>query len=221
MSTYLIGAGGVGSFVAPALCKLIGPDKVIIMDGDNLESKNLDRQLFNEGQIGMSKAEALGLQYACSYLDEWFAFGVRSYEPEDWLICCVDNHPARLAALQVCDYSKCQAIFAANETFSSEAYVYKPEWKDSSLDPRLLYPEIMSDHAGDPRRAAIGCVGEPQLENRQLVTANLMAAGLALHLYVVWAMEAIKLDEENWQHLPHHLRQNLSRSESFKANPIT
>jgi len=214
---YVIGAGGVGSFIVPVLCKLVGPSEVTVMDGDILEEKNLDRQLFDEKYIGLDKAQSLADCYHCSFLNEWFAFGAREYFSHDVLIVAVDNHPARAAALAACDYHKCRAIIAANEVHSSEAYFYQSDWKGTNLDPRVYYPEILTVTTGDPRSAAIGCTGVAQEENRQLVTANMQAASLAMHLYVVWEMEAQKLSEEEQQHLPHQISQTLSRSESFKA----
>lgn len=217
MKHWIIGSGGVGSWLPPAMCRLVGNENVVLMDGDKLERKNLDRQLFSEHQVGQNKAEALGELYRCEWLAEWFAFGARPYEKEDWLFCCVDNNPGRMSVLQACDYHQCRAIFAANETHSAEAYVYLPEWRDTKLDPRIMYPEMAADTAGDPRAAAIGCTGEAQKENRQLVSANFMAAGLAMSLYVVWGMEAPRLPRDTWPYLPHKRLITLSGMETFKA----
>ncbi len=221
MKTYIIGAGGAGSIATPILCKLIGAENVCVVDGDKLERKNLDRQLFTEEDIGKFKAQALGQKYGCSFLNDFFSFGAWSIDMDDWIICLVDNHPARAAVLEACDYHRCRCIIAANETHSSDACVYYPEWKDTNLDPRVMFPEIATDTSGDPRRAAIGCTGEAQENNRQLVTANFMASALALHLFVVWQMEADKLPIEVREHLPYRLSQTLSRSESFKAKITT
>ncbi len=221
MKTHIIGAGGAGSFITPALAMLIGNENVCVVDGDKLERKNLNRQLFTEDDIGQFKAEALARKYGCMFLNEFFSFGDWSIDMDDWIICVVDNHPARAAVLEACDYHRCRCIIAANETHSSDAYVYYPEWRDTNLDPRIMFPEIVTDTSGDPRRAAIGCTGVAQEQNRQLVSANMMAASLALHLFVVWQMEADKLPMEVRAHLPHRLVQNLSRSESFKAQITT
>jgi hypothetical protein len=77
------------------------------------------------------------------------------------------------------DESGCQAIFAVNETHSSEAYYCWRTWRRTERDPRVYYPELNTDRAGDPRTAAVGCTGEAQENNRQLVFANLIAAALA------------------------------------------
>ncbi len=218
---YIIGTGGVGSWVAPALCLLVGKHSVTLIDGDTLEPKNLNRQLFTSDQVGMNKAEALAEKYDCGFLPEWYSPVLVPHEKEDWLICLVDNHPARLAALQCCDTYGCRALFGANETHSSEAYVYLPEWHGTRLDPRVYYPEINTDQEGDPRRAAIGCTGEAQTANPQLVTANFMAAALVSHLYVVWAIEARKLDASVRPFLPHKLVNNLTANETHKCGELT
>lgn len=193
------------------LCLLIGKESVLCMDGDILEEKNLNRLIFSRSDLGRNKAQVMGERYGCEWLAEWFSYGVRSYDEHDWLIGEVDNHPARAAMLDTCDLNKCRAIFAGNETYSSEAYVYLPEWKDTRLDPRVYYPEILSDTSGDPRRAGIGCTGEQQVKNPQLATSNLMGTALLCHLFVIHAMESRKLPKEAHKHLPHRLFCTFSR----------
>jgi len=217
MKTYVIGAGGVGSHLLPSLCLLIGPEEVVVIDGDILEKHNLNRQLFQDTDIGRKKAEALAQRYGCEAIPKWYSFGMMEQQKTDILICCCDNNPARVAVLNACDFEGCSAVIAANETLSSEAYVYQPEWRGTNLDPRVSDPEMVNDRTGDPRAAAIGCTGEAQERNRQLVSANMMAAALALHLYVVHFIESRKLDSETLQHLPSKLIQNMTRSESFKS----
>lgn len=212
---YIIGAGGVGSFMTPALCMLTSPKEVTIIDGDKLELKNLNRQLFEKTDVGRFKSEALAAKYGCRSIARWYDATLVLHEPGDWIFCVVDNHPGRKAALAACDTFGCSAILAANEVHSSEAYLYQPAMKDGPMDPRKYYPEILESTAGDPRAASIGCTGEAQENNRQLVTANFMAAALALHLYVVWAMESTGLSESAIRHLPHRLSQTLTRSESI------
>lgn len=217
---YIIGIGGVGSFLAPTLCLLVGKENITLIDGDTLETKNLNRQLFEEKHIGTNKAEALAEKYGCGFIPEWYSESLMSHGPDDWLIGVVDNHIARKSILDCADRYGCKAILAANEVHSSEAYVYLPSWKDTRLDPRIMYPEIRTDHSNDPRAASIGCTGEAQRANVQLVTANFMAAALASHLYVVWAMEAPTMEVEAIPHLPHKLVQNLSKNETHKVGKI-
>lgn len=218
---YIIGCGGVGSWLAPCLIRLAPDGKrlVTLVDGDTLEPKNMDRQLFDESDIGDNKAHALSRRYHCEFIDKWYSLGTVEHTPSDWLFVCVDNHPARLAALRACDMFGCSAIVGCNETTSAEAYIYRPEWRDTRLDPRVYYPEISSDRSGDPRAAAIGCTGESQLAKPQLVTANKMASSLMEWLFVAWAIELPKSDDQSEliPHLPHKLVANMTKTETFKT----
>lgn len=217
MNYYVIGVGGVGSWLTPTLCLLASPKNVVLIDGDKLEDKNLNRQLFTRQDIGKNKAEALSKRYRCGFDARWYSLGLMDHLDSDWLFVLVDNNPARLAALRACDMFGCQAIIAANETHSAEAYYYRRDWKETQLDPRVYYPELVTNTAGDPMAQAIGCTGQPQRENPQLVTANFMAASLAMHLFVLWGMEVPKMDEEVLSHLPYKLVSNLSKLENFKV----
>lgn len=217
---YIIGCGGVGSFLAPALCMLVGKENVTLVDGDKLEAKNLNRQLFTESEIGQNKAEALARKYDCRFIDQWYSESLMPHEQTDWIIAAVDNNTARRAVLATVDRFMCGAILAANEVHSSEAYVYLPQWQNTRIDPRIMYPEIVSDYSNDPAAAGIGCTGEAQVANRQLVTANFMAAGLAAHMYVIWAIQLPKMGVEVVEYLPHKLVQNLTKNETYKTGKI-
>lgn len=222
MNCYVIGAGGVGSWLAHSLVKLLDPGQVTLVDGDQFTRDNLDRQLFDAGDVGRNKAEALGRKLGCRHVPQFFSAGsIRNIGPDDWLLCCADNHPARAAVLDQCDRSGCKGIVAANETNSAEAYYYDPEWKGNpARDPRRYYPEILSVRDNDPRAAAIGCVGTAQISNRQLVSANFMAAALAQHLLVFWALERPKinsLSREIEDTLPYRYTANMTRLEQVPA----
>jgi hypothetical protein len=213
---YIIGCGGVGSAIVPSLCLLKSPESITLIDGDSIEEKNLNRQMFDRTQIGQNKARALGEKYGCHFVSDWFARGKIRHQRTDWLICLVDNHRARLETLEVCDETGCQAIFAANETHSSEAYYYRKAWKGTAKDPRVYYPEMNTDATGDPRSSVIGCTGEAQERNRQLVSANFMAAALAEHLFVLWNLKAPRMDRETISALPYKFAANLTKLETYK-----
>lgn len=217
MKAYVIGCGGTGSLLTPSLCKLIGADKVVLVDGDKLETKNLDRQLFNKEHIGRNKAEALASLYGCEAIGDWYSSTTAEHEKGDVLFGLVDNHPARASILAACDYYGCTAILAANEVHSAEAYIYRREWMGTNLDPRVYYPDILTVVTGDPRAASIGCTGEAQQNNRQLVSANFNAAALAQTLFVCWVMESRKMEAVAIPHLPHKLHINLSSMQAVKS----
>src|SRR5512134_3528554 len=131
---YIVGVGGVGSWLAAAMVRLVGPHNLTLVDGDTLELKNLDRQLFSESELGENKAEVMAKRMKCKFIPEWYSGTSVAHTMSDWIMGCADNNPARLSILEACDGSACSTIIAANETHSSEAYVYLPEWRDSPLD---------------------------------------------------------------------------------------
>lgn len=199
---YLIGAGGTASYLLPVLVrtlKIDGPiDELIIIDRDVIEEKNVDRQLYTYEDIGKGKAEVLAetlreyTQVPITAVTDWFTRHT-DILPESFIISCTDNHPARLAALEACDREGCQIVICGNETFSADAYYYSPEYAGLLLDPRVRYPEILTDEQDDPTRPP--CNDEKTLEeNPQLAAANSMSANLGMQLVQLWLFEIHTLD---------------------------
>ena len=79
----------------------------------------------------------------------------------------------------------------------------------------MYYPEILKDQTGDPLARNSGCTGEAQESNPQLVSANLLAAGLALQLFSLWHIVSKVL--ETIDHLPYRLNANLSKLSSMQV----
>lgn len=221
MSNYLIGVGGVGSWLCPALCLLLKPENLVLIDADVLEKKNLDRQLFDESAVGEAKAEALAKKYpGCDSIVDWYVDGLIAHEPEDVLFVAVDNNAARIAALNACDRYDCRAIIGANETYSAEAYLYLPQWRGTRLDPRVTDPSL-NDTSDDPQRAAMGCVAAR--DNRpQLATANRTAAVLMERLFLLWEREWPKMPdpEKLLPSLGYKLLANLNGLEMLKVGTL-
>ena len=161
MKLYIIGAGGTASYLLPVLVRTITKecdvDEVIIIDRDVIEEKNVERQNYSYDVVGQSKAEAVAeaLRDFCrvpiTSMNAWFTEDSDIF-PNSFVISCTDNHPARLALLNVCDEMNCRAVICGNETYSADAYYYQPSFKDSKKDPRIRYPEIVTDKQDDPTR---------------------------------------------------------------------
>jgi len=185
-TTYIIGCGGVGSWLVPMLKRLDTKVEhtLHLFDGDRFEPKNLDRQLFSPSHIGLNKAEVIAKMYGCEHTPEYFSPGwLHDATPEDWIIVCADNNAARKAALETSDQTGAGVIIGANEYTDAEAYLYHNSWKGEARDPRIYYPAILTDTADDPVRAGAGCTGEVALATPQLVLANIQAAVFAAELY--------------------------------------
>lgn len=208
----VIGCGGGGSITAPLLRKL--SSDLLLVDGDKFEEKNLDRQFFNENDIGQNKATALGMMLDCVATPQWYHAGLMRHQPHDVLFVCVDNNAARLQALLACDQYGCKAVFQANEYQDAEAYWYEPQWEGTPNDPRLFYPAILTDHSGDPLGPP-GCV-EAAKESPQLVLANAWSSSLALSLFWFHTKERRKMGPESQPYWPVHHFCNEHRWWTYK-----
>lgn len=217
--TYVVGCGGTGSWLAAKLHKLVGPYPMVLMDGDILEEKNLDRQFFNDADIGLNKAEALGAKYdvgAGGVEPIYFHSGVDiAFDCNDVIFCAADNHACRLEVLRTCDMHECRAVIMGNEYTDAEAYWYERSWADTPNDPRRFYPDILLDRSGDPL-APDGCTGHAQQAAPQLVLANDMSAALALQLFWFHCFERPELSPETEPHWPVLHRVNRYRTQTVK-----
>jgi PRTRC genetic system ThiF family protein len=104
----LIGVGGTGSFAAEGLVRLLigHPDiRLVLIDGDRVEERNLGRQSFYPEDLGRFKSQALAERLARKYGCP-VAYSTRFLLPEEGhrrrhvsecavLVGCVDNAAAR------------------------------------------------------------------------------------------------------------------------------
>lgn len=108
---WIIGCGGTGSFLAQLLCRVAlalttqgRNTKLVLVDPDRVEAKNVTRQCFCEAEIGLNKAQTLALRYSAAFglpidaLAEPFRSSMlleSRYETLQILCGCVDNAVAR------------------------------------------------------------------------------------------------------------------------------
>jgi len=193
MDHIIVGCGGIGGWVAQCLSLTAArEDNIVLVDRDKVEIKNLNRQVFDKRDIGKNKAQALArrLQPMCRCpihgVQEW----LQHIDPElltpkgheVLLYCGVDNHPARLACLDLVDTKHCKLIIGANGYLESEAYYYTDMWNGTPLDPRQR-TDMMSDKTDDPLSPP--CTGEIQESQPQLAIANMNAASLMMWMAYV------------------------------------
>lgn len=224
LTLVIIGCGGVASYLLPPLIRTFRGSDILLVDGDTLEERNLDRQLFEASAVGSNKAEALAQLYTgplvqLKVLPEYFhspeqllkALGKSEQEMESvWLLSCVDNHTARRRILEAADRFQCRTILGGNEFTDAEAMVYAPVWEGTKADPRVYYPEILTDNNDDPLRP-VGCQGETQQAHPQLALANNSAASHMLHLLWFYEMEYRKLGDDFRDYAPAKHNNNFSR----------
>jgi len=96
----VVGCGGTGGFAAEGICRLLPQQaRLVLIDLDRVEERNLTRQCFYREDLGKFKSEVLARRLARKFdrLVGYSTLPVRMAEiPYPGLIIgCVDNGPAR------------------------------------------------------------------------------------------------------------------------------
>lgn len=191
----LIGAGGTGSaFIAPGLAYIHNWQlnqkrswEFFIVDGDNFEYKNLERQLFDPGFVGTNKADALAAMYDRYPVTSIPKFigrdDMADLIQEDTIVFIgVDNYSLRaLIEEHVHTLPNAVVINAGNEKHDGSIQLWVRE-NNKNVTPRLSFchPEITYKDADD--RSAMTCAQAALIPGgEQLIIANFAAAQGMLH----------------------------------------
>ena len=172
---FIIGCGGTGSNYIKELARYLATNRnyminadVILIDGDTVEEKNLERQSFTPEDLLMNKAEAMALAVSdmynltFSYVPEYIAskehmlrimrntYERESYEEEETfvpiIIGCVDNHNCRKILHEIFEeYTDIIYIDAANEFSTGEVVVgIKNNQAVIAPDRAFYFPEVFA-----------------------------------------------------------------------------
>ena len=222
---FIIGCGGTGSNYIKELARYLATNRnyminadVILIDGDTVEEKNLERQSFTPEDLLMNKAEAMALAVSdmynltFSYVPEYIAskehmlrimrntYERESYEEEETfvpiIIGCVDNHNCRKILHEIFEeYTDIIYIDAANEFSTGEVVVgIKNNQAVIAPDRAFYFPEVLEDSKSV---LEMSCTELNNVKPQHLVT-NLFAANICLiqtfkyRLHFVWSFNTEK-----------------------------
>lgn len=210
MRYLVIGCGGTGSHLVPPLLSYLSSHSedwlVGLMDGDEVEAKNFDRQLFDPSALHENKATALRKSY--SHLKNVVA--LPEYLSKDNIadtildgsvvLICVDNFPVRALIEDHClTLDNVVVINGGNETDTSSCQIWVR--KDGvNVTPKLsfLHPEIRQD---GPDRAEMSCQEVAELPGgEQLITANMSSA-----LWMLIALMSVHSESINYTEIQMNL----------------
>lgn len=204
---HLIGCGGVGSYVAQTLSRMnvfLPEGDIHFWDGDIIEERNIDRQLFGHDDIGKRKSAVIAERYGEFYTGKnaiscgYFMYPSAAFRPKDVIFVAVDSLKARNNILRAADEtgSDVLVIGMVNEVTDSEAWVYRTGYdqNDPGKDPRLFAPRDPESESDDP---AESCTDVAHVTaSPQTALANMGAAWLGIHLWymhTVWAEDDHKV----------------------------
>jgi len=173
-----IGAGGLVSNIAPSLARK-GIGALTILDHDEVETSNLNRQRFYARDIGLNKAIALvrNLQGECTCGTALTGYAM-SLETAlhqgidlhcDVGVCGVDNNSARVAAARY--FRKCSlpVIFTAVSADADHGYVLIQEADGPCVG--CLFPDIDDDRS-------FSCPGTPAMADILQVMGAFVTYGI-------------------------------------------
>tara|TARA_E500000318_G_scaffold14783_1_gene14404 strand:- start:2836 stop:3561 length:726 start_codon:yes stop_codon:yes gene_type:complete len=227
LKALIVGCGGVTSYMLPALKNSFDLE-VTLVDGDVLEKRNLDRQLFRNNHVGLNKAVALAKAYTlrqneCNIVQRYFDEEMLDTEYKYWfhqadvLISAVDNHPARRALIHTAKKLNKPLLIMANEYSTSQAMMYCPWLEDEypMISPFLRYPEITTSTEGSP----ISCQGDALESTPQLAIANQVSASLGNYLLYLWLPYLLD-DQERGDWYPVEYQTTLSKLETITLGDL-
>jgi PRTRC genetic system ThiF family protein len=146
INIVVIGAGGTGGYVIPAVARMLSEYKRLykhefsftIVDGDVVEEKNLVRQNFIPADIGYNKAQILAMRYTngfgipikavMNYLGQNDLINHFKTDAYNIVVACVDNHTTRASIVKQLEsridkyiYSYGAYIDIGNEQYAGHA----------------------------------------------------------------------------------------------------
>lgn len=208
----LIGAGGTGSMLFPALIRYLetyqrtsGEDfSITIIDGKELHASKLERQLFFGRFAGVNKATALAAQYEA---DPSVVIAVPDYlSPDniggisngDVVLIAADNFPTRARIEERGkNLDNITVINGGNEMLDGSLQIWlRRDGVDVTPPMSQGHPELLQDDERDP--AALSCQQIAELPSgEQTIIANMMSATAMLNgLRAVHAWEQSLSTEE-------------------------
>jgi molybdopterin/thiamine biosynthesis adenylyltransferase len=194
----IIGIGGIGTALLPFLCRYLnynGPKalgrgvRLTLVDGDNFEGKNAERQDFAVmGNKARVKAEELArvfpqlsLRAVAKYITPPNAAEI--IEEGDIIFLCVDNHATRKLVSEYCQKLKdVLLISGGNDLVDGNVQIYwRGGGKDLTQPLTRFHPEIATPKDKSPHE--LSCEELMAQAAPQLLFTNLAIASAMLNAF--------------------------------------
>ena len=189
----VIGAGGTGTYFLKEASRYLaglskrGVESFSIYDGDNVESKNLDRQCFQEEDVGQNKACVMAEILSENFCIPWTSYPIYIEKKEDIrirkdtvpiIIGAVDNHACRMVLESL--FASLQNVFyldSANEYTSGEV-IFSGKINGKVLAPlrSFYFPDIKNSGKS---RTEMSC-SELNQSDPQHICTNMAAGNILL-----------------------------------------
>ena len=210
----IVGVGGTGSLLARDIPKLIIklPHKMVLIDGDVVEEKNMVRQSYQQHDIGENKALALSTKIntfygnICEAIDKYVTNKeivelVKSYDGYiPVLIGCVDNDKTRMLLEQTYhDLNDCIYLDSANSEYDGNVYIKaKIQGNETGVLRSEKYNLSQDIHPADKSCEAQAAEGNTQylVTNLKMATTLMEHVSMIVHGSVKEGVTIVKRFEE-------------------------
>jgi molybdopterin/thiamine biosynthesis adenylyltransferase len=178
---HIIGAGGTGGWLIPALAKMADPRLFHVWDGDDVEEKNVLRQNFSQVEVGEAKAVIMLERYGIGMVTSNYfdAMDVMEIRDGDTVFICADNFHVRALIDERCaELDDITLINGGNELTTTTTQIYVKR-DGVAYTPRISY---MHDEIkrGTPK-SELDCAVVANLPGgEQTVAANMLSASMML-----------------------------------------
>jgi len=136
----IIGAGGIGSYLVPFLDR-IGLYDITVYDEDDIETKNLTYQNYEEDEVGMKKVIALGKFQSVSSSCPFMVLVAGQLEHYDLVICCADNLAVRRLLYREGHGAECRNKWLDLRSQGRNAALISYKMDPNLMDTMLSGPE--------------------------------------------------------------------------------
>lgn len=192
---FVIGCGGIGGNVARDLPKLLinSPNKLVLVDGDDVEKSNTIRQPYQTQDVNLNKARVLARKInsfystKTTYIDKYITDKeLDEHIEEDYttvLIGCVDNDSTRMILEKL--FNRIENVIyidGANSEYEGNVFVTKKE-------KGILYGQLRSNIyklSDDINPGLLSCEDQVATGAMQyLITNNKVAASILEHMHYI------------------------------------
>lgn len=234
----VIGAGGIGSWLCPALARMLefrAPGSgLVIVDGDNYEPKNLERQVFSQiGNKAVVLASDLGEEFEKTFIipiGQWVVAETPEgtevdedgneiesssmkiaakdlLEEGDVVFAVVDNDAARKVLFDAAAEIDNIDVFSGgnNEEMYGSVYHYRRrDGKDVSAHPAEYHPQYMEPADRNP--GDMSCEERARLEGG----TQLIAANMGVTTMILGRVQATIIEDGAFEEQPHEVYFDLA-----------
>lgn len=184
LRALVIGAGALGNSAIASLSDL-GLMYIDIIDNDEIEETNLNRQILFYNSVGRKKAEVLaekGTKIAGNGAD--YAAIIKRFDENtdikkyDLVFDCVDNPETRLLVSRRCAKEKKVLISGGTSPSAGQAVVYVPGVTTCPQHALNLERQAEGARKEQEKLQATGCIAQP---NPSVIMSNFVTGGLIVN----------------------------------------